>query len=200
MSNIKCAWPKGSSKEIIRLFQAAGYSLPSDIDESRKYTISGQHIDYILVKPQDVPILVEYGAADIGIAGKDALLEQRREVIELLDLGTNRSRLAVLGASKKQPFHDITVGTGHPQIATAYFAAHKIQANVITLSGNLQTALSSRLADAVVDKVEEEHAAQSSPLHETIMHISDRLIVNRVSYALKYRQIDSICSALSLVL
>ncbi|CAG7624541.1 ATP phosphoribosyltransferase [Paenibacillus allorhizosphaerae] len=148
----------------------------------------------------DGPIIVEYGAADIGIAGKDVLLEQKREVIELLDLGTNGSRLAVFSLRKELPAYMITIGTGYPRIANAFFVSRGTQANVITLSGDLNNVVSFRLVDCIVDLDLQRNVDESLHELEMITYVTDRLIVNRVSYILKYPEIESVCSALSLVI
>lgn len=86
---LKCALPKDKNKDISKMMTLAGIPLCEDVDQSRNYIISLPGIEFILAKPQDVPIIVEYGAADIGIVGSDILLEENRDVIALLDLKTN---------------------------------------------------------------------------------------------------------------
>src|SRR5690606_38923900 len=103
---LKVAIPKGRIvKHIHRLFQDAGLTLTEDLDDSRKFIIPVHEagMEFIVAKPADVPTYVEYGVADIGIAGKDVLMEENRNIYELLDLGIARCRFSVIGLPDWKP-------------------------------------------------------------------------------------------------
>jgi len=117
MNTIKCALPKGKSTPIVQLFRRAGIPLPNDVDESRKYILYFENIEFILVKPIDIPVFVEFGAADIGLVGKEMILERNKDVIELLDLQTNPSKLMLLSLQQRISTTP-TIATHFPNITS----------------------------------------------------------------------------------
>ncbi|SFL34616.1 ATP phosphoribosyltransferase (homohexameric) [Paenibacillus sp. 1_12] len=197
MSLLRCALPKGNNKAISKLFNQAGIPMSAIIDESRQYKIHISDFEFILVKPKDVPTFVEFGAADIGIVGKDVLLEVKKEIIELLDLKTNETELVILSSKDELETVNIDVATSYPNISTEYFKNKGIHAKNIILNGNLNLAFELQFADAIVDLITNKQDLQSnSTFVDTICKVSDRLIVNRASYILKNAQIESISSKL----
>lgn len=197
MSRLVIALPKGRIlEEAQQLLTAAGLPLPPDLEQSRRLTVSipDSAVEIVLAKPMDVPTYVEYGAADIGIVGKDVLLEQHRDVYELMDLriGACRLSLAGLPEQKGRPLH--RVATKYPLIASQYFRSKGRQVEVILLHGSIELAPLTGLAEGIVDIVSTGRTLRENGLVELeeIMPITSRLIANRVSYRLKHRQIEAL--------
>ena len=193
--HLTIAMPKGRIlAEAVELLRKAGYHLPPEFDESRKLIIDVDvaGMRFILAKPMDVPTYVEYGAADIGIAGKDVLLEHGRDVYELLDLHVGACRLWIAGLpeQKGRPLH--RGATKYPNIASQYFRSKGRQVEVILLHGSIELAPLTGLAEGIVDIVSTGRTLRENGLVELeeIMPITSRLIANRVSYRMKHRQIE----------
>jgi ATP phosphoribosyltransferase len=150
----------------------------------------------------DVPTYVEYGAADVGIVGKDVLLEVERDVYELLDLNISPCRLAIAGLPDWKPPLYPRVATKYPNIAESYFKREGQQVEVITLNGSIELAPLLGLADRIVDIVSTGQTLKENGLCELacITSVTSRLISNRASYRLKMKQIDSLCEQLSQVI
>ena len=200
---VNIALPKGRLGEgVYALFEKAGYGCPAIREKNRKLIFENPEagVSYFWVKPSDVAIYVERGAADLGVAGKDILLEYAPDVYELLDLGMGRCRMCVAGP---KDFEDDTsrplrVATKFPNIARGYYSALSREIDIIHLNGSIELAPLLGLSDVIVDIVEtgktlaENHLA---PL-ETIVPISARLIANQVSYKFKNAEIAAISAAL----
>lgn len=202
---IKVAMPKGRIyKKASELFRQAGIPVRPDVDESRKLVIELPEIgmEFILAKPVDVPTYVEYGVADIGIVGKDVLLEESRDVYELLDLGIARCRMSVIALPDWTPGIHQRVATKYPNLASQYFREQGQQVEVIKLNGSIELAPLIGLADRIVDLVETGQTLRENGLmeRETILDITSRLVANRVSYRMKNAEIQSVCDALSKVI
>ncbi|WP_438435033.1 ATP phosphoribosyltransferase [Gorillibacterium sp. sgz500922] len=202
---LKVAMPKGRiNKSAIRLFQAAGYAIPDDLEESRKLivTVPEAGMEFILAKPVDVATYVEYGAVDVGIVGKDVLLEENRDVYELLDLGIARCRMSVIGLPDYQPELHPRVATKYPNVASEYFRRQGQQVEVIKLNGSIELAPLIGLADRIVDMVETGQTLRENGLVEltSIFPVTSRLIANRVSYRLKSAAVERLCARLKAVL
>ncbi|MEC0241400.1 ATP phosphoribosyltransferase [Paenibacillus dokdonensis] len=198
---LKVAMPKGRIyKKAANLFRAAGLPIPIEVDETRKLVIALPELDmeFILAKPVDVPTYVEYGAADIGIVGKDVLMEENRDVYELLDLGIAKCRMSVIGLPNWQPGIQQRVATKYPNVASQYFREQGQQVEVIKLNGSIELAPLIGLADRIVDMVETGQTLKENGLVEMnqIFEITSRLIANRVSYRMKNGQIQSLCDRL----
>lgn len=194
--------PKGRIyEEAITLLSEAGFQLPKNVDESRKLVVSVPEygMEFILSKPVDVPTYVEYGVADIGIVGKDVLLEENRDVYELLDLGISPCRIAVAGRPDYKPSISPRVATKYPRIASNYFLEKGEQVEVIKLNGSIELAPLIGLADRIVDIVSTGQTLKENGLVilEEITTVTTRLIANRVSYRTKMQQIDNMCSTLA---
>ncbi|MCJ8015112.1 ATP phosphoribosyltransferase [Paenibacillus sp. KQZ6P-2] len=198
---LKVAMPKGRIyKKAANLFRAAGLPIPTEVDETRKLVIALPELDmeFILAKPVDVPTYVEYGAADIGIVGKDVLMEENRDVYELLDLGIAKCRMSVIGLPNWQPGIQQRVATKYPNVASQYFREQGQQVEVIKLNGSIELAPLIGLADRIVDMVETGQTLKENGLVEMnqIFEITSRLIANRVSYRMKNGPIQSLCDRL----
>jgi ATP phosphoribosyltransferase len=196
---IRCAVPKEASQEALQLFQSSGIPVPPEFERSRKYIIQIGDIEFMSVKPADVPSFVETGAADIGIVRKDILLEQTRRVVECLDLFTNAGRLCILGDTRASIRTDrLVVATNYPVCAERFFRLRgKNGPSFVPIHGEWELALDTGLADAAVAWVsrgEAEPAFQGKyrPL-AVLFEATDRLIANRGSYMWHYDKIDSIC-------
>lgn len=193
---INIALPKGRLGErVYGCLASAGYECPSILEKNRKLIFENEEkgVRYFWVKPSDVSIYVERGAADIGIAGNDILLEYQPDVYELLDLKTGRCRMCVAGP---EDFYDtqertLRVATKFPRIAGAYYESLGRDIDIIRLNGSIEIAPILGLSDVIVDIVEtgntlrENHLA---PLAD-IVDISARLICNKVCYQFRYEEI-----------
>ena len=202
---LKVAMPKGRIyKKASQLFREAGIVIPDDVDDSRRLVIPipEANMEFIMAKPVDVPTYVEYGVADIGIVGKDVLLEENRDVYELLDLGIARCRMSVIALPDWQPGIHLRVATKYPNVAARYFREQGEQVEVIKLNGSIELAPLIGLADRIVDMVETGQTLQENGLveRESIFGITSRLIANRVSYRMKNTAIQELCDRLETVM
>ncbi|WP_163526833.1 ATP phosphoribosyltransferase [Halobacillus ihumii] len=199
------AMPKGRIyEEAAELMRQAGYHVSSDAEDSRKLILEfpEQNIKIMMAKPMDVVTYVEYGAADIGIAGKDVLLEQDRDVYEVLDLQISPCYVAVAGLPD-QPLGRIApkIATKYPKVASDYFREQGEQIEIIPLNGSIELAPLIGLADRIVDIVSSGRTLKENGLiqYEKIADITSRLIVNPVSYRVKSSEIDEMVRELSAV-
>lgn len=202
---LKVAMPKGRIyKKASALFRSAGLPVPLDVDETRKLVISLPEagMEFILAKPVDVPTYVEYGVADIGIVGKDVLMEENKDVYELLDLGIARCRMSVIGLPDWKPGIHQRVATKYPNVASQYFREQGQQVEVVKLNGSIELAPLIGLADRIVDMVETGQTLKENGLVEmnSIFEITSRLIANRVSYRMKNDEIQTLCDRLQTVI
>ncbi|WP_195574911.1 ATP phosphoribosyltransferase [Paenibacillus sp. 1001270B_150601_E10] len=198
---LKVAMPKGRIyKQAASLMREAGYPIFEEEDASRKLLIElpDARMQFIMAKPVDVPTYVEYGVADIGIVGKDVLMEENRDVYELLDLGIARCRMSVIALPDWEPGTHPRVATKYPNVASQYFREHGQQVEVIKLNGSIELAPMIGLADRIVDMVETGTTLRENGLIEqqVIFQITSRLIANRVSYRLKNDAIQELCDRL----
>ena len=200
MEWIHVALPKGRlGEKVYQLFERAGYPCPSIREENRKLIFENpdRGIRYFWVKPSDVAIYVERGAADVGVAGHDILLEYRPDVYELADLGLGRCRMCV---AARRGFRDkmdrtLRVATKFPRIAKDYYSSLSRDIDIIHLNGSIEIAPILGLSDVIVDIVETGKTLLENDLEprETIVPISARLIANKVSYKFKYQEITALC-------
>ena len=198
---INVALPKGRlGEKVYAMFAAAGYECPSLLEPSRKRIFENPEagVRYFWVKPSDVAIYVERGAADIGVAGKDILLEYEPDVFELLDLNLGKCRMAV--AAKKDFFDDgsrtLKVATKFSNIAARHYASKCREIDIIHLNGSIEIAPILGLSDVIVDIVETGKTLVENDLEvkETILPISARLICNKASFRFKTAEIERITS------
>ncbi|GGK27296.1 ATP phosphoribosyltransferase [Caldalkalibacillus thermarum] len=201
---LRIAMPKGRIlEEAVELFRQAGYPLPRDLDDSRKLIVEAKeaNMSFILAKPSDVPTYVEYGTADVGVVGKDVLLEEERDVYELLDLNISHCHLAIAALPDWQPVMYPKVATKYPRLASQYFREKGQQVEVIKLNGSIELAPIVGLADRIVDIVSTGRTLRENGLVELekMMDITSRLIANRVSYRMKNAQIEELIRRLERV-
>ncbi|MBA4543027.1 MULTISPECIES: ATP phosphoribosyltransferase [Thermoactinomyces] len=192
-------------KEALELFSRAGIPVSDSLNEdSRKLVITMPEAGFslFLAKPMDVPTYVEYGVADLGIVGKDVLLEQERDVYELLDLRISPCRMAVAGKPDWRPGLYPRVATKYPRIAEKYFKEKGQQVEVILLNGSVELAPIIGLADRIVDIVSTGQTLRENGLVELepICTVTSRMIANRASYRLKSEPISALMNALSKVI
>lgn len=197
---INIALPKGRlGEKAYGILEAAGFECPSIKEESRKLIFENPEkgVRYFWVKPSDVVIYVERGAADIGIAGKDIILEYSPDIYELADLGIGKCRMAVAG---KKDFCDrrdrtLRVATKFPNIAKEYYNKQSREIDIIKLNGSIELAPILGLSDVIVDIVETGKTLYENDLEPKadIVNISAILVANKVSYKFKNKEITAIC-------
>jgi ATP phosphoribosyltransferase len=200
---VNIALPKGRlGEKVYGMFENAGYECPSIRENSRKLIFENKEkgVRYFWVKPSDVSIYVERGAADIGVAGKDILLEYEPDVYELLDLNIGKCRMAVAG--RKDFFDDnlrtLKVATKFENIAKKYYASKCRDIDIIKLNGSIEIAPILSLSDVIVDIVETGTTLKENNLDvlETIVPISARLISNKASFKFKTDAIEKIVESM----
>ncbi len=201
---LNIALPKGRLGEsVYTAFERAGFPCPSILENSRKLIFENAEADvrYFWVKPSDVAIYVERGAADVGVAGKDILLEYEPDVYELLDLGVGKCRMAVAAPKgwRDNPQHTLRVATKFSRIARGHYAAAGRDIDIIHLNGSIEIAPILGLSDVIVDIVETGTTLRENDLEvvETVVPISARLIANRSSFIFKTEQIDRLTRELA---
>lgn len=197
---INIALPKGRlGDKVYEIFESVGYGCPSIHENNRKLIFENEEsgVRYFWVKPSDVAIYVERGAADLGVAGKDILLEYAPEIYELLDLGIGKCRMCV---AAQKGFRDdldrtLRVATKFTNIAREFYADKSREIDIIHLNGSIELAPILGLSDVIVDIVETGSTLKENDLEvvETITPISARLIANKVSYKFKYEEISRFC-------
>lgn len=201
--NLTIALSKGRIlQETLPLLAAAGISLKDDPDGSRKLILdtNDSGVKIVVLRATDVPTYVQYGAADIGVAGKDVLLEHGGAgLYEPLDLGIARCRLMVAGRSGGEPAADrLRVATKYVNVTRDYFAAQGRQVEVIKLYGSMELAPLVGLADVIVDLVDTGNTLKANGLEPKakIADISSRLIVNKASMRMKHGAVQALIEKL----
>ena len=197
---INIALPKGRlGEKVYDIFEAAGYACPAIKEANRRLTFENEEagVRYFWVKPSDVAIYVERGAADIGVAGKDILLEYNPDIYEFLDLGMGKCRMCVAGPKdfRDDPGRTLKVATKFPNIARSYYSAVSRQIDIIKLHGSIELAPILGLSDVIVDIVETGGTLRENGLAplETIVDISARLIANKAIFKFKGDRIMTLC-------
>ena len=200
---INVALPKGRlGEKVYDMLERAGFECPSIKENGRKLIFENPErgVRYFWVKPSDVSIYVERGAADVGIAGKDILLEYSPDVYELLDLNIGKCRMAV---AAKRDFHDdnrktLKVATKFTNIAKKYYSSISRDIDIIKLNGSIEIAPILGLSDVIVDIVETGTTLKENDLEvfETIVPISARLIANKASFKFKTQEIERLIEGL----
>ena len=196
---LNVALPKGRlGEKVYAMFEKAGFECPSIKENNRKLIFENEEVGvrYFWVKPSDVAIYVERGAADVGVAGKDILLEYEPDVYEMLDLDIGKCRMAV---AAKESFRDdlsrtLRVATKFTNIAKQHYLSKGRDIDIIHLNGSIEIAPILDLSDVIVDIVETGTTLKENNLQvvETIVPISARFIANKASYKFKSEQIDKI--------
>ena len=204
---INIALPKGRlGEKVYDMFEMTGYPCQAIKEDSRRLIFENEKagVRYFWVKPSDVAIYVERGAADIGVAGKDILLEYGADIYELLDLSVGKCRMAV---AAKKGFRENTektlrVATKFTNIAASYYNRLGRDIDIIKLHGSIELAPILGLSDVIVDIVETGTTLKENNLEvvETIVPISARLISNKVSFKFKNNEIETIVNQMRKVI
>lgn len=199
---ITIALPKGKMfKKAVELLAQCGYAAEDVREDSRMLIISNEQtkVRFIITKTVDLPTYVECGAADIGIIGKDVLLEEGKDVYELLDLkyGLCRLMLAVPEADVKANITDyanLRIATKYPHVAEQFFAEKGMQVEIIKLNGSIELAPMVGLSDLIVDVVETGTTLKANRLIEVekITSSTARLIANRISFRMKFQRLHKL--------
>ena len=196
---LNIALPKGRLGEnVYRMFESAGFPCPSILESSRKLIFENPEagVRYFWAKPSDVAIYVERGAADIGVAGKDILLEYEPDVYELVDLHMGKCAMCVAAPKgfRDDSRYTLKVATKFSRIARDYYASVGREIDIIHLNGSIEIAPIIGLSDVIVDIVETGKTLKENNLEviETIVPISTRLIANKSSFKFKQERIERI--------
>ena len=201
---LNIALPKGRlGEKVYSMFEKAGFECPSIKENNRKLIFENpeKNVRYFWVKPSDVAIYVERGAADIGVAGKDILLEYAPEVYELLDLDIGKCRMAI--AAKKDfrddPRKTLRVATKFTNITKEFYASKGRDIDIIHLNGSIEIAPILGLSDVIADIVETGTTLKENNLEviDTIVPISARLIANKAGFKFKNALIEEITAKLA---
>ena len=194
---INIALPKGRlGEKVYGLFEKLGYGCPALLENSRKLVFEDEKngVRYFWVKPSDVAIYVETGVADVGVVGKDILLEQNPDVYELIDLSFGKCRMAVAGKKGEILPLDktIKVATKFPNIAKKHFTSKSREIDIIKLNGSIELAPILGMSDVIVDIVETGSTLKENDLEvfEDIVNISARFISNKTSFRFKTEEIE----------
>ncbi len=203
---LNVALPKGRLGErVYDMFEEAGYECPSIKEKNRKLIFENEEkgVRYFWVKPSDVAIYVERGAADIGVVGKDILMESRPEVYELLDLETGKCRMAVAAPKGFQDDVQSTlrVATKFVNVARQFYASTGRDIDIIKLNGSIELAPILGLSDVIVDLVETGTTLRENNLEvvQVIDQISARFISNKSSFKFQNQEIERVMEGLSRV-
>lgn len=210
MQYLTIALPKGKLFYLAKdLFAKVGFVADNLEEKSRKLVITNEELKlkFIIAKTADVPTYVEHGAADIGVIGKDVLMEAQKDVYELLDLGFGRCHLmmAVPKDKKRAKLTDYThtrVATKFPNVAKQFFTSKGMQMEYIKMNGSIELGPIVGLSESIVDIVETGTTLRENNLEEIafITEASARLIANRASFKLKFDRISKLVKALEMEL
>ena len=200
---LNVALPKGRlGDKVYQLLAGIGYGCPEDYNATRKLVVENPAagIRYFLVKPSDVAIYVEHGAADVGIVGKDILTEASADVYELLDTGLGRCQMCVAAPEgyQEDPSRPVRVATKFVNIAKSYYASMGRDIDIIKLNGSIELAPILGLSDVIVDIVETGTTLRENGLQVVtrFMPISARFIANKASYQFKHKEMDTMLEKL----
>ena len=203
---LNIALPKGRlGEKVYRMFEESGYGCPGMLEDSRRLVFENKEcgVRYFWVKPSDVTVYVERGAADIGVAGKDILEENRADVYELLDLNVGRCRMCVAAKRGFRENPDVTlrVATKFSNIARDYYSSIGREIDIIPLNGSIELAPVLGMSDVIVDIVETGTTLRENGLEvtQTVMPISARLIANKSAFEFKRSEILKLQESLALM-
>ena len=204
---LNIALPKGRlGDQVYKMLSSIGYECAAIYEDNRKLVFESEEngVRYLLVKPSDVAIYVEHGAADVGIVGKDILLDSKPDVYELLDLNIGKCRLAVAGPNDYIEDRDnvLRVATKFANVAKDYYSSINREIEIIKLNGSIELAPILGLSDVIVDIVESGKTLKENNLKvlTTIVPVSARFIANRSSYLFKSESIRRMMAGLQEVL
>jgi len=202
------ALPKGRIlREALTLFKAMGVDYSEIFKDDRRLIFDGiaDGLRFMIVRSQDVPTYVEYGAADVGIAGKDVLVEQAKDLYEPLDLGIGACRMVVAEPAELSERDDpgrwthVRVATKYPKITLRHFLSRGVQVEIIKLYGSIELAPLLGLSERIVDLVESGETLRKNGLVEVedIMSVSSKLVCNRASLKTKPKEVKALIESLS---
>lgn len=201
------AMPKGRIfDEAVDLLRKANYPIPPEFDDSRKLIIDvpEANMRFILAKPMDVPTYVEHGVADVGVAGKDVMIEEKRDIYEVLDLKISACYMAIAALPGYDKSHEVApkIASKYPNLTSEYFRQKGEQVEIIKLNGSIELAPIIGLADRIVDIVSTGQTLKENGLVEIeeMIQITSRFIVNPVSYRTKAEMIDTMVDRLDTVI
>ena len=204
---LNIALPKGRlGNKVFKLLNSVGYSCKALEDDDRRLIVESEDkkMSFLLVKPSDIAIYVEHGAADVGIVGKDILLETNPDVYELLDLGFGKCRMCVAAPNgyTEDKSRTLRVATKFVRIAKNYYSSLNREIDLIKLNGSIELAPIIGLSDVIVDIVESGSTLKNNNLSvvNEILPISARFIANKSAYKFKYNEIEEMISAISQVI
>ncbi len=208
MEYVNIALPKGRlGEEGYKILEKIGLDFEEYKTSTRKLTFTNEKekIRLILVKPSDVPIYVERGACDIGIAGKDVIMEENRNLYELIDLGFGKCKFSIASIKEYKIQNNglkIRVATKYPNISKSYFVQKNMEIDLIKLNGSVELAPLVGLSDVIVDLVESGKTLKENGLSiiEDMYDISARLICNKVSFKTKNHKIKKIIDSMNNIL
>ncbi|HLR60968.1 MAG TPA: ATP phosphoribosyltransferase [Lentibacillus sp.] len=205
MDTITLALAKGrTAKDSIKLLEKSGVYFDDFSNESRKLVFydNTDRVKLIFVKAVDVPTYVENGAADIGIVGKDNIMEAQADIYEILDLKLGQCKFAVAGFNNSQPANGnvLTVASKYPAVAKAHFLKKGVSVEAIKLNGSVELAPIIGLADVIVDIVETGNTIRENGLTilEDLDSISTRLIVNKASFTTKSESVHAFINTIQI--
>jgi ATP phosphoribosyltransferase len=197
------AVPKGRVlHELAALLSRAGIDAGTLLADDRSLIRDAGPIRFLLLKPDDVPTYVEYGACDLGVCGRDVLVERGSDLYQPLDLGIGRCRMVVAAPEGAPPPRDVPrVATKYPRTAADHFAKRGVQVDIVYVQGSVELAPISGLADLVVDLVETGETLRKNGLveREEVARVSSVLVANRASYKLYAQQIRPLVDRLRAV-
>ena len=201
MKPLTVAVPKGRvTRQLAALFERAGIDPSAILSEDRRLVRPSADgtIDFLMLKPDDVPTYVEYGAADLGVSGRDVLLERRYDLYQPLDLGIGRCRMVVAGPRGVSMPAVPRVATKYVRIASEHFASRGVQAEVIYVQGSVELAPLTGLSHLIVDLVETGTTLVENDLEELelVAEISSVLTANRAAYKLRGAEIQPLVKKL----
>ncbi len=207
MTTVKIALAKGRlAEDAIVLLEKIGINFNEYSKKSRKliFLDDNERIELVFVKSADVPVYVEKGAVDIGVVGKDVLMEDRADVYEILNLNMGKCKMCVAGFKDKifNPSKKLVIASKYPNIAKNYFNKKGVLTEVIKLNGSVELAPILDLSDVIVDIVETGKTLKENGLVilEEMHDISARLVVNKVSLKTKNEEIEKLISGLEGIL
>lgn len=205
MNPLTVALSKGKLlPETIAMFESAGYAVP-DLRNGRRLIVGDEQgtLRFLLAKPDDVPTYVEYGAADVGVAGLDTVMESGADVYQPLRLGFAKCRLSVaaptdIGDRPLRLRPDVRVATKYPRLARDYFLSRGLSVEIVSLRGSIELTPAVGLADLIVDIVETGRTLRANGLEElrVIMESEAVLIVNRATHKLRLEQVNLVIDRL----
>lgn len=201
---IRIALTKGRlEKKTLTLLEHSGYDVSELRSDSRKliFTLPDSGVELVLAKAADVITYVEHGVCDMGVVGKDTILEKGGTFYETLDLGFGKCSFCLCGKKGEDfyaGYHTRTIATKYPEVTRAFFSEKNMDVDIIKIEGSVELAPLLGLADAIVDIVETGTTLKENGLepYETVAPISARLIVNLVSMKMKKQRIQQLTTQL----